>query len=88
MYIVPLYICTSKIKILLCSWYNASEIHFTDYLLCCTYTSVQRAHYTSDVLVYMVYNHRVLRTRGRTGDAACTNATGPQGDKRAILYAR
>ena len=29
-----------------------------------------------------------IRTRGRTGDAACTNATGPQDDKRAILYAR
>ena len=28
-----------------------------------------------------------IRTRGRTGDAACTNATGQQGDTRAILYA-
>ena len=29
-----------------------------------------------------------IRTRGRTGDAACTSAMGPQDDKRAILYAR
>ena len=29
-----------------------------------------------------------IRTRGRTGDAACANATGPQDDKRAILYGR
>ena len=29
-----------------------------------------------------------IRTRGRTRDAACTNATGPQGGTRAILYAR
>ena len=30
-----------------------------------------------------------IRTRGRTtGDAACTNVTGLQNDKRAILYAR
>ena len=29
-----------------------------------------------------------IRTRGCTGDAACTNATGPQDDKCAIPYAR
>ncbi len=27
-----------------------------------------------------------IGTRGRTGNATCTNATGPQGDTRAILY--
>ena len=34
--------------------------------------------------------HRVIyiRTRGRTSDASCTNATGPQDDKRVILHAR
>ena len=26
-----------------------------------------------------------VRTRERTGDCACTNATGPHGDSRAIL---
>ena len=32
--------------------------------------------------------HRVLRTRGRTGDASCTNATGPQGDTREPFCTR
>ncbi len=27
-----------------------------------------------------------IGTRGRTGNATCTNATGQQGDTRAILY--
>ncbi len=27
-----------------------------------------------------------IGTTGRTGNAMCTNATGPQGDVRAILY--
>ena len=35
---------------------------------------------------WVVFIELYIRTRGCTGDAFCTHATGPQGDARAILY--
>ena len=37
--------------------------------------------------VYVPPIELYISTRGRTGDASCTNVTGPQGDTRTILHA-
>ena len=46
-------------------------------------STTQLTRLSDTVLLIELY----IRTRGRTGDAACTNTTGPQGDTRAILHA-
>ena len=40
----------------------------------------------NDKCINTIELYMYIRTRGRTDDAACTNAMGMQGDKRAILY--
>ena len=46
-------------------------------------STTQLTRLSDTVLLIELY----IRTRGRTGDAACTKTTGPQGDTRAILHA-
>lgn len=78
------------------SWFNAVEvvqvIKYIQGLLASTSPVIG----PDDIGVITPYRKQVwtielymnIRTRGHTGDAACTNATGLQGDMRAILLER
>ena len=69
------------------------EKHVKEYLLMYVSSNETKNTLSVNVMLRKSVNRHVtiklyIRTRGRTSDASCTNAVGPQDDKRVILHAR